>query len=95
MNVTNVTIHIGGVRAVMKSGGIVGIMEEECGAAADRCNGLVSWRTPMRSQAYRAQVDIGNFTAIGKVVMNSLGRDGKAVAYENAKHNTLLKGCGW
>ena len=90
-----VKIHIGEVRACLKSGGVRALLQSECDAAAARCNDLVSWHSPMDSPAYSAHVDDGAFTAVGKVTMNGLGRDGNAVAYENAKHNTLLRGCGW
>lgn len=90
-----VKIHVDEVRSVLKSGGVVNILQRECNAAAGRCNALVQWHSPMHSDAYRAVVDEGAYTAVGKVVMNRLGRDGLAVAHENAAHNTLLKGCGW
>ena len=90
-----VELHMGEVRAVLKSGGVVGILQREATAAAGRCNALAQWHSPMYADAYKAAVDQGEYTAIGKVVMNSLGRDGNAVAYENAAHGTLLKGCGW
>lgn len=90
-----VKIHTGEVRALLNSGGVVAELQKHCGQAAARCNALVEWHSPMRAPAYRAVVDTGGYTAVGKVAMNSLGRDGMAVANEDAKHNTLLKGCGW
>jgi len=92
---TQVKINIGEVRSLLNSDGIVGILQEECDAAAARCNGLVEWHSPMHADAYGASVDHGRYTAVGKVYMRHLGRDGLAVAYEDAAHNTLLKGCGW
>ena len=90
-----VKIHVGEVRALLNSGGVMGELQKHCDQAAARCNGLVQWHSPMRPDAYKAIVDNAEYTAIGKVVMNGLGRDGIAVAHENAAHNTLLKGCGW
>ena len=87
--------HVGEVRSLLNSGGVMGELQKHCDQAASRCNGLVEWHSPMRSDAYSAVVDNARYTAIGKVVMNSLGRDGLAVVHENAAHNTLLKGCGW
>lgn len=93
---TQVKIHISEVRSLLNSDGIVGVLQEECDAAAARCNGLVEWHSPMKVEdAYGASVDHGKYTAIGKVYMKHLGKDGMAVAHENAKNNTLLKGCGW
>ena len=94
-NVTKVTIDTPEVRALLNSDGIVAELRTHCEQAADRCNGLVRWHSPMRTPAYRAAVDNGRYTAVGKVAMNGLGRDGQAVAQENAAHNTLLNGTGW
>lgn len=90
-----VKINIGEVRSLLNSDGISGILQEQCDAAAARCNSLVQWHSPMNAEAYGSAVDHGAYTAIGKVYMRSLGRDGMAVVYEDAAHNTLLKGCGW
>ena len=94
-----VKIHVGAVRECMRSAGVRSVIQRECDAAAARCNDLVEWhspdKSPMRSPAYSAHVDDGEYTAVGKVAMNRLGRDGLAVVYEDAAHNTLLKGCGW
>lgn len=90
-----VKIHIDEVRALLNSGGVVDELQRRCDAAAARCNGLVAWHSPMDGPAYSAHVDNAPFTAVGKVTMNRLGRDGMAVAHEDAKHSTLLRGCGW
>ena len=90
-----VEIDVAGVRELLNSDGVVSLLQSECDAAAARCNGLVSWHSPMDAPAYRGVVDHAPYSAVGKVVMNGLGRDGLAVAHEDAKHNTLLKGCGW
>ena len=90
-----VKIHTGEVRALLNSAGIVDLLQGQCDQAAVRCNGLVRRHAPMKAQAYGAAVDNGRYSAIGKVYMRRLGKDGLAVAYEDAKHNTLLKGCGW
>ena len=90
-----VRVHVGEVRALLNSGGVMAELQKHCDQAAARCNGLVEWHSPMQGDAYRAVVDNAPYTAVGKVVMNSLGDDGLAVAHEDAKHNTLLKGSGW
>lgn len=90
-----VRLNIGEVRSLLNSGGVSGILQEQCDSAAARCNSLVRWHSPMDAEAYGSAVDHGRYTAIGKVYMRSLGRDGLAVAYEDAANNTLLKGCGW
>lgn len=96
MIVTNVKVHIGGVRDCLKSGGVVSELRTHCEHAAARCNGLVQWHSPMNSPAYKAVVDEAKYTAVGKVVMNTgLGTDGNAVEHENAAHDTLMRGCGW
>lgn len=95
MSAVEVELDMSGVRAILKSDGVRSVLMSECQAAAGRCNSLVSWHSQMTADAYGAAVQDGGFTAIGIVGMRRLGHDGKAVAYENAAHNTLLKGCGW
>ena len=95
MSVEKITIHVGEVRELLNSPGVVAELRRHCDEAAERCNDAVRWHSPMRDPAYKAVVDNGRYTAVGKVVMNGLGKDGNAVAAENAAHNTLLKGSGW
>ena len=92
----NVKVHTKAVRALLNSDGIVSLLKEQCDPAAERCNALVEWHSPMQAPAYLSAVDNGEYTDIGKVFMNpGLGRDGRAAMHYEAKHNVLLKGCGW
>ena len=94
----NVKINTGTVRDLLNSPGVVGILKEECEAAAERCNGLVDWHSPMEAPAFIGEVDKGRYSAVGKVRMANVGspeQSHMAAAMYEAKHKVLLKGCGW
>lgn len=98
MSATKVTVHTAAVREVLKSDGVKSVLRDECEKAAARCNSLVQWHYPMQADAFGAAVQDGGFTAVGVVGMRRLGSSGQdrmAVAMYDAKHNVLMKGCGW
>lgn len=98
MSVTKVTVDTGAVRDLLHSAGVRSLLMDECEQAADRCNALVQWHSPMQADAYGAGVQDGGFTAVGIVGMRNLGpyKDGQhAVHYYEAKHKVLLRGTGW
>ena len=98
MSVTKVTIHVGEVRALLNSGGVMAELQKHCDQAAARCNGLVEWHSPMGAPAFVADVDNAPFTAVGKVRMARTGHPGQdhmATAMYDAKHKALLRGTGW
>ena len=97
MNVT-VKVHTGEVRSLLNSDGVVGELQGHCDAAAERCNALVEWHSPMNAPAFVGEVDHGRYAAVGKVRMVRTGhprQDHMATAMYEAKHKVLLKGCGW
>ena len=98
MSVSKVSISTAAVREILRSDGVKAILREECEEAAERCNRLVEWHSPMEAESFGGDVQDGGFTAVGIVGMRHLGprEDGRlAVAHYDAKHKVLLKGTGW
>lgn len=90
-----VSVNVSEVRRVLKSPEMRAFLSTECDAAAARCNSLAQFHSPMYADAYGSYTSEGKYTAIGHVATRRIGRNGTAAIYENAAHNTLLKGCGW
>lgn len=93
MKVTKVKIHDGNLRTqVMKSDGLVSLLESEAQAAAARCNAQADKRITgaMRSEPYGGFASIHRNTAVG--VVATRGWSGKR---DDAVHNTLKSATGW
>lgn len=80
--------NIDGIRAVFKSAGVQAelrsLVEPMAAAATDMAAANADSHT--RGAVYKAYVDVGNFTAIGKVVCGNM-----AARRDNALNNTILK----
>jgi len=76
------TPNIGGIRAALKSEGVQAQLQEACDAIAERANA----NKQSKRAEYKVYVDVGRYTAIGKVVCGNL-----AARFDNAHHNTILK----
>jgi hypothetical protein len=80
--------NIDGIRAVLKSAGVQAelrsLVEPMAAAATDMAAANADSHT--RGAVYKAYVDVGNFTAIGKVVCGNM-----AARRDNALNNTILK----
>lgn len=84
----NTTLNIGGIRAVLKSGGVQmalgAIVERQAATATNIASANANSHT--RGAEYKAYVDVGQYTAIGKVVCGNA-----AARHDNSHNNTLLK----
>lgn len=87
--VTDVEILMNGVREVLKSDYVKGLLDGQGAKAAAKCNALYSMSTTPRKDPYAYKVEELSYTAAAIVHSNStLGK------YDNIHHNTLRKGCG-
>lgn len=84
----NTTLNIGGIRAALKSGGVQtalgAIVERQAATATNIAAANANSHT--RGAEYKAYVDVGQYTAIGKVVCGNA-----AARHDNSHNNTLLK----
>jgi hypothetical protein len=76
------TPNISGIRTVFRSGGMQDALRDVVEPIADNANGL---RQDEKAE-YRTYVDLGQYTAIGKVVCGN-----QAARRDNARNNTILK----
>ncbi len=79
------TPNIGGIRAVLRSTEVQSELAQLIAPITDAANG----NAQERDAEYKAYVDVGNYTALGKVVCGNI-----AARRDNAHHNTLLKSMG-
>ena len=79
------TPNIGGIRAVLRSDEI----QSELAALIAPITEAANANARERTAEYRAYVDVGNYTALGKVVCGNI-----AARYDNAHNNTLLRSMG-
>lgn len=84
----NTTLNIGGIRAVLKSGEVQTALRLIVERTAANATSIAAARADShtRGAKYKAYVDVGNFTAIGKVVCGNA-----AARHDNSHNNTLLK----
>lgn len=80
--------NIEGIRAVFKSEVIQRELMAIVEPIAERANDIAidNENSHTRGAEYRAYVDVGNYTAIGKVVCGNA-----AARHDNAHNNTILK----
>lgn len=91
MKVRRVKVHSPALRAeVMKSGGLVSLLESESQAAAARCNAIAEKPHGRIGDLYRGFASIHSNTAVG--VVASVGAAGLK---DDAENNTLHRGTGW
>ena len=74
--------NVSGIRAVLKSEGVQSELRAACDPIAERANA----NKQSKRAEYKVYVDVGRYTAIGKVVCGNL-----AARFDNAHHNTILK----
>lgn len=82
-----------GVRAVLKSDGVASMLGEQAARAAARCNALCDPRMRRAGAEYVAETVQRGYTA-GGLVRTGGAEDGKFARIDNARNNTLRKGCG-
>jgi len=80
--------NIHGIRAALKSAATQQALRALVEPVAQRANAIAAANedSHTRGAEYRAYVDVGKFTAIGKVVCGNA-----AARHDNAHNNTLLK----
>lgn len=80
--------NISGIRAVFKGAGAQAALRSIVEPISASATGMAAANADShtRGAEYRAYVDIGNYTAIGKVVCGNA-----AARHDNAHNNTLLK----
>lgn len=74
--------YIDGIRTVLRGGGTQSAIKELIEPVAARANELAQ----EKDAEYKAYADIGQYTAIGKVVCGNA-----AARHDNSHNNTLLK----
>jgi hypothetical protein len=79
---------IGGIRAALKSDGVQSALRAIVEPIASSATGIAAANADShtRGAEYKAYVDVGNYTAIGKVVCGNA-----AARHDNAHNNTILK----
>ena len=79
---------IGGIRTVFKSDGMRSALHGVVDPIADTATGIAASNetSSTRGARYVGYVDIGKFSAIGKVVCGNA-----AARHDNANNNTILK----
>lgn len=80
--------NIGGVRTVLKSAGVKAVLASVCErmASTATANAAANENSHTRGAVYKPYVDVGEYTAIGKVVCGNA-----AARHDNSHNNTLLK----
>ncbi len=80
--------NIGGIRAVLKSEEVQAALRAVVEPIASNATGIAAANADShtRGAEYKAYVDVGNYTAIGKVVCGNA-----AARHDNAHNNTILK----
>lgn len=80
--------NIGGIRAVLRSEGVQAALREIVEPIASNATGMAAANanSHTRGAEYKAYVDVGNYTAIGKVVCGNA-----AARHDNSHNNTILK----
>ena len=80
--------NIGGIRAALKSDGVQAALRQIVEPIASNATGIAAANADShtRGAEYRAYVDVGNYTAIGKVVCGNA-----AARHDNSHNNTILK----
>ena len=80
--------NIGGIRAQLKSEGVQAALMQLCEPMAATATGMAeaNANSHTRGAVYKAYVEMGQFTAIGKVVCGNA-----AARHDNSHNNTLLK----
>ena len=81
-------LNIAGVRAILKGAEVQAALRSVVEPIAASATGMAAANANSHTKGaeYKAYVDIGNYTAIGKVVCGNA-----AARHDNAHNNTLLK----
>lgn len=82
-----------GVRECLKQPGVEGLLLKQAQAAAGRCNSMMSRDLAARGAEYAAERKPLGYSS-GAVVRCGGAYGGYLAAIDNAKNNTLKKGCG-
>ena len=85
---SNFKLNITGVRAILKGTEVQAALRSVVEPIAANATGMAAANANSHTKGaeYKAYVDIGNYTAIGKVVCGNA-----AARHDNAQNNTLLK----
>lgn len=80
--------NIGGIRAVLRSEGVQAALRAIVEPIASNATGMAAANanSHTRGAEYKAYVDVGKYTAIGKVVCGNA-----AARHDNSHNNTILK----
>lgn len=76
------TPNISGIRSVLKSPAV----QSELSGIIQPMVGAANGNAQLKDAEYKGYVDVGSYTAIGKVVCGNA-----AARHDNSRHNTLLK----
>lgn len=82
-----------GVREVLKSPGVTAMLGEQAAKAAARCNAMCDPGLKRAGARYDAATVRRGYTA-GGLVYESGAENGRLAGLDNARNNTLRKGCG-
>lgn len=87
-----VTPVMAGVREVLKSPGVAALLGEQAAKAAARCNAMCDPGLKRAGARYEAATVQRGYTA-GGLVFESGAENGRLAGLDNARNNTLRKGC--
>lgn len=82
-----------GVREILKSEGVANLLGQQAAKAASRCNGLCDPALRSAGARYDSEIVQRGYTAGGLVYVSG-AKDGRLAGIDNARNNTLKKGCG-
>lgn len=82
-----------GVRGVLKSQAVAEMLGSQAARAADRCNALCDPKLRRAGARYDSEQVQRGYTAGGLVYISGAD-NGRLAGIDNARNNTLKKGCG-
>lgn len=82
-----------GIREVLKSPGVEQMLGRQAEKAAARCNALCDPKLKKQGARYEAASVQRGYTAGGLVYVAG-AKNGRLAGIDNARNNTLKKGCG-
>lgn len=88
-----VRADVAGVREVLHAPGVKSMLGAQAAAACARCNALCDPALREGGAEYRHGVVDRRFTAGGIVYAPGTSDGGNLAAVDNARHNTLVRGC--
>lgn len=88
-----VRADVSGVREVLHAPGVKSLLRAQAAAACARCNSLCDPSLRAGGAEYRYGVVDRAFTSGGIVYAPGTSDGGNLAAVDNARHNTLIRGC--